>query len=127
MAKRFLLLIFLLKSCYLGAENSTLTFYEIATWNDEQMTSWSGRQVTISGFLYQSPTNEWILSALPNLKSCCVGSHQKKKEQIYIEFGSPSSFSPSKRVVKIQGVFHYSSDDELLFLKQATLTPSSHF
>ncbi len=36
---------------------------------------------TVSGFLVQSPQNEWYLVSEPNLKTCCIG---KKEKQIHV-------------------------------------------
>lgn len=42
------------------------------------------RNVRIRGFLYQTQDGRWILSAEPNLKTCCVGSPAKALQQILV-------------------------------------------
>jgi len=62
--------------------------------------------VTLRGFLYQTPDGVWVLSQEPNLKSCCVGSDSKVKDQIYLFGELPES--PPNTVAEVTGVFRLS-------------------
>ena len=42
----------------------------------------NGEELSLRGFLYKTDQGEWILSAEPNLKSCCVGTKSKAQSQV---------------------------------------------
>lgn len=60
----------------------------------------------IRGFLYQTPSGEWILSQEPRLKTCCAGSQSKVKEQIYL-VGDVQGV-PIGTVVEVSGTYQVS-------------------
>lgn len=62
------------------------------------------RLVEMRGFLFKSPSNEWILSSEPQLKSCCIGRSDKILKQIFLE-GMGEIENSSLKVVHLQGYF----------------------
>lgn len=44
--------------------------------------------VEIRGFLHQMPEGEWVLSSLPNARSCCTGTNHERLV-VRGEFGAP--------------------------------------
>jgi len=79
-----------------------LTFHEFSKLNLEEAETLHNREITIRGFLYATQDGRWILSSEPNLKTCCVGSAHKAKDQIFLD----STFKdiPSSGVVQVQGL-----------------------
>lgn len=57
-----------------------LLFISVATF--QNLSSFTDKECEISGFLYRADDGRVILSETPNLKSCCVGSKAKAKEQV---------------------------------------------
>lgn len=53
--------------------------------------------IEIRGFLHKMPDGEWVLSSLPNVRSCCTGDTQ----QLVVrgEFDNPSK----SKVVMLRG------------------------
>lgn len=94
--------------------------------NFETLSQWKeGEKIEIRGFLYQGKNGEWILSGEPNLKSCCVGSMEKRSQQIILH----DTFSQEQinKVVHLQGILH--KQDHLYILDEITLiekTSHSH-
>lgn len=58
-----------------------LTFLNLG---DADFQSLQGKRVEIRGFLYKNGRDEWILAAEPNLKTCCMGSKEKRDRQLLI-------------------------------------------
>lgn len=56
-------------------------------------------EITIRGFLYESQDGSYVLAPQPNLRSCCVGSDAKAKEQIVVN----GSFEGRDKPVTIYG------------------------
>lgn len=72
--------------------------------------------VQIRGFLYRNG-NTWILAALPNVRSCCLGTSEQAKKQVLLEGDFPSTLP--QRVVTIEGMLTY--EFPFYRLKQAVL------
>lgn len=86
----------------------------------------SGQEVEVRGFVYESKQGKVVLASQPNLKSCCVGSTKKIRNQIVLLGDLPEI--PLQRAVTVQGYFvtdpTYGEDDELIglyYLKNITL------
>lgn len=60
--------------------------------------------VQIRGFSYQTSDGQYILSAEPNLKSCCVGSADKSRQQILL--GDSISTFPGSQAIVVRGSLH---------------------
>ncbi len=69
---------------------------------------WNGKRVKIRGFLYSNQKNEWILSSEPNLKSCCVGSKEKAKQQIFL-IDAEIDKHLNNLISEVEGIFKYDS------------------
>ncbi|MGZ3633454.1 MAG: hypothetical protein ACXU9U_04065 [Parachlamydiaceae bacterium] len=79
------------------------------------------QNVKIRGFMYQGNEGNWILSAEPNLKSCCVGTSSKKGSQIFVKDFSLKKVPLS--VVALVGEFQIQTTGAPYFymLKEARL------
>lgn len=79
---------------------------------------YSGEEVQVRGFYYETAEGRHVLASQPNLRSCCVGSRKKVSEQIALIGDLPAI--PLKRAVTLQGNFSadptYNEDDELIGL-----------
>src|SRR5262249_33551792 len=71
------------------------------SFQDLSTTSFHNREVAIRGFLYAGKDGRRILSAEPNLKTCCIGSAHKAQSQIIVD--STLHVLPSSRAVTLQG------------------------
>lgn len=84
----FLLLfsIFLPLFGFLDAEPIPVSFQMLKDLDSSKMDTASlvDQEITIRGFLYQDVNQKWILASEPNLKTCCVGSEKKVKQQIVL-------------------------------------------
>lgn len=88
--------------------------------------------IEIKGFLYELPEGGSILSAEPNLKSCCVGSKKKNDTQIFIK--NIISKIQGHTAVVMQGDLHvsptYGKDGEwiaLYYLDNAKIVETNNF
>jgi hypothetical protein len=90
-------------------------------WNDSELWEDSkNTRVTIRGFCYPTSTDAWILSAQPDLKTCCVGASKELHHQILIVSGpilqTLKNQSPGQ-VIQVIGFFRiqpaYASQGEL--------------
>jgi len=77
-----------------NAPISFLTFHDLSHGYEEwvshheiplELLVRQGENVKIRGFLHQGNEGNWILSAEPNLKSCCVGTFSKKGSQVFVK------------------------------------------
>lgn len=110
-------LFFLFSTFFLVGEE--LSFFELPkSLPDEKQTvwKWNKTSVTIRGFCYECDSYS-VLSAQPNMKTCCVGSQSKVYEQIFLhDFKAPSS----KYVMRFKGNFKidpvYDQEGKLLQL-----------
>lgn len=89
----------------------TATFFELANFN--------GKEIQIRGFLYQTEDKKLILAALPNLKSCCVGTASQRSQQIVVEGDIPAQHIGGKLPVLLEGLLeqHPQRDFEWLLLE----------
>jgi hypothetical protein len=82
----------------------------------------NGKRIKIRGFLYLSPSGDWILAAEPDLKSCCIGSKSKANQQIFLD----GHFDPQlvNYAHEISGVIHIDAKDQeerYYYLQKAVL------
>jgi hypothetical protein len=109
------------------ASSLTLPFAQLAQQEEDPLRaatveSYHNRQVTVRGFLYQTPDNRWVLSSEPNLKSCCIGTGERRARQILLP---PDLLGLiTQQPVTVKGVALPSSS-YLLELKEATVDESS--
>lgn len=61
------------------------------------------QEVLIRGFLYKTDNGQWVLASEPNLRTCCVGSSNHVKKQIFLE-NSYVGAHPNAELVSIQGI-----------------------
>lgn len=93
---------------YLGAENPiSLSFSELQTIKIE-----NNRYVSLRGFLYKNEQGEWILASQPNLKSCCLGTSHKAKEQIAVSFESLPSLPSKGQAITLEGFLVYAAPSD---------------
>jgi hypothetical protein len=76
------------------------------------------KSIEIRGFLYEKEGLQF-LAAQPGLKSCCVGSEQKKEEQIAV-YGLPTT-PPLIQAITLQGTFHYDPESHERSLVDASI------
>lgn len=106
----------ILSSVTLGATPLQLSFQKLEGLEDyydretalrhleREFREYNHREVTMRGFLYQDKESDrWLLSAEPNLKSCCIGTSAKIATQVVVlgDIKVPSVFCP----VTVQGTF----------------------
>lgn len=88
-----------------------------------------GQEITIKGFVYHKE-GQWILSAEPNLKSCCIGTSQNLLKQIYLDHYE--SDGNSQHLVTLQGNFVINPQwnnkelESFYFLTHTKVIPSSN-
>lgn len=93
---------------------------------ESEFAPYHNQPVTLRGFLYKSQDERWILSARPNLKTCCVGSEANILSQVEVH-GQSLSASPDK-VVALHGVFRIKPSvvqnrlEALYYLSDAEIT-----
>ncbi len=76
---------------------------------------YNGMEVEVRGFYYEKEDGIGVLAAQPNLKSCCVGTKEKKEQQLVV---SPRLGVISKAtVVAVRGVLR--AEEGLYFLDNA--------
>ncbi len=66
-----------------------------------QLKSLEGHSIEIWGFLYQQANEQWILAAMPNLKSCCLDNN--KITGIRLNVNWLSIPQPSSLAVLVKG------------------------
>ena len=126
---QYLFMFFAILLCFffqfpgLFAENPIcLSFNELQSLTPEKMAEiHNGHPVSMRGFLYQIPQGAWILSSEPNLKSCCLGSPHRVKEQIAVSFESPPPLPPQGQVITLEGIYLHGADQARPRLDQAHL------
>lgn len=121
--KSQLLLIFLFWNTLLIAqEPSSLSFQQIK--ENFSPSLYEEKQVTIRGFYYQTADGHHFLADQPNLKSCCVGSEKKKKEQIQLI----SAIAPKStfKAITVRGDFNFDSDSKQIFLDNPSIVPDTN-
>lgn len=94
-------------SCYtgfLGADH-LLTVTQIGAMNEQELQDLSGTTLRLRGFLYKSDDGRLIASSEPDLKSCCVGTEGKIRNQVVLHGGISPQNVPFP--VTVQGVFHF--------------------
>lgn len=81
---------------------SAISFQDLAQESPDQ---YIGKQIEIRGFPYQSESGDWILAGEPQLKSCCVGSPQNAKKQIWLDH--LESKLPLYQAISVSGELSY--------------------
>ncbi|NGX58803.1 MAG: hypothetical protein K940chlam3_01711 [Chlamydiae bacterium] len=91
-------------SCLYAFEHD-LTVSQIGHMNEQELSDLSGAMIKLRGFLYETEDGRLIASAEPDLKSCCVGTERKIRNQVVIV----GAVSPSNHTlpVVVQGVFQF--------------------
>lgn len=84
-------------------------------------------EVRLRGFLFKSPSGRWLLSAEPDLKSCCAGSPLKVSKQVFLD-GNYEEEGINK-LVEMRGIFtidlkrnHEGELVQVFALREAILT-----
>lgn len=67
------------------------------------LASFHQKTVLMRGFAYKTPEGQVILSSEPNLKSCCVASHDKIAQQVFLQ--GDFSLPEFHRAVAVRGTF----------------------
>lgn len=88
----------------------------------QQMERLNGKKVKIKGFLYTNLKKEWVLSAEPHLKTCCVGSKGKVEQQIFLD----GIFNDKmiNRIIEMEGIFKFDpleKEGHRYFLSEITM------
>jgi hypothetical protein len=78
---------------------------------------------SVSGFLYKSEQNNYILSSETNLKSCCIGSLNKKNSQILCKGSLEDALG--KGLVRLEGTLD--KEEECLTLKDCRVHKKRNF
>lgn len=95
----YLFLACLCQTAYLAGSSDTpeITFTQLSEWHAEwskqgqkptPLVSLNGQTVKIRGFIYQQKNGQWILSAMPNVKSCCLDNNQVTGVPLLLAFNS---------------------------------------
>jgi hypothetical protein len=121
MLKKYSLVLTLLcATLCLSADPLVLTFERLEqaaqeAHSDLVLKDFNQQYVQIRGFLYRTPQGNLILAAQPDLKSCCVGTGSKVKQQVIVQGAIDPIIQQS--VVNLQGIFKidplYDSDGQL--------------
>lgn len=121
--KTRLIFIFIFWSSLLLADNPvSLSFQEIK--NHFDSSAYDHQRVAVRGFYYQTESGEQLLAEQPNLKSCCVGSKKKEKEQIRLigEISPPSK----ARAITVEGDFSFNRDSKQITLNNSIILADAH-
>ncbi len=110
MKKLFTILLFLI-SVDLLAVPTELTFMELQKTHyslnnrdpkkvlSRELKSYHGKDISIRGFVFESPGGDWVLADKPGLKSCCIGSEKEVFSQVYLECQKEPTFHNQQVVV----------------------------
>lgn len=108
--KKWLMIFFLCAASLQGIQARDLFFDELTK---AEMTT---EPVKMRGFLYQKDAT-WILAAVPNLRSCCLATHEQANKQVLLE--GDFSLISQQSIVTVEGFLVY--EHPFYRLKQATL------
>lgn len=93
---------------YAGDNIKELNFLSLH--DQQQMKQLNGKKVKIKGFLYINQKHEWILSAEPNLKTCCMGSKEKATQQIFLNGIFDEKWI--NQIIAIEGIFKFNPNGD---------------
>ena len=94
---------------YIGAEEK-ISFHQISKTMNQ-------KPIEISGFIYPSKEGETILAPQPDLRSCCVGSSHRLKEQIVLN--DLKAIPVTKQPVTMRGILHINSETGQMSLSES--------
>ena len=108
---RYLLLLCLLwvAACVYGApEHPELSFALLEQVEDgsvdmHYLKTYDKKQISVTGFLLQSPHGDWVLASTPHLKSCCIGAKHQAMKQIFVQ--SDAELEAPTHIVTLCGEF----------------------
>lgn len=104
----FLIFLLLLTSHPIHSTEPTpeISWSEILSFPDATPNPYHNKLIQIKGFIYKSTDNQLYLSQEPNLKSCCIGSKNKRQSQILlsnINIVSDNDYTNNQHVKIITG------------------------
>ena len=108
---------FLLFLCCLAADlqgEQRVSFHELSHEVNEN-------QIEICGFIYQADDGRTILASQPDLKSCCVGTSQKMRQQLVIE--DLDRLPSTNQAVTLRGTFYLDPESGQQVLRQSVIIP----
>ncbi len=109
----FCLLFLFLQQLNAADQVIEINFHDLM--RQENFPTLHGKRVRLTGFLYKKE-DQWVLAAVPNLKTCCVAHVNKKKEQLLVS-GEIKDTLPG-HAVTLEGYFRH--QDGSCHLHQAT-------
>ncbi len=59
--------------------------------------------ISVQGYLYETPSGDWVIADRPNMKSCCIGSEKELFQQIFVEMDQKPP--GHNKLVRAEGTF----------------------
>lgn len=107
----------------LAYQSPELSFEELASLSNDSLP----QRISIRGFAYRTPDQEWVLSHQPGLRSCCIGRGGSR--EITLE-GFKEEIAMGQ-AIQVQGVLRLESREGLgeplrqLVLSEVVVSPST--